>query len=88
MNRITDRPNKTSAVYCGRKVLTQPTNHFCFEDYTLVLIASVPCHCLPFTFSHDMAHLSRVMRTPAFCICENKDAKLISAFVFAIPSTF
>ena len=29
---------------------------------------------------------SRVVRKPAFCICENKDvtAKLISAFVFAI----
>ena len=24
------------------------------------------------------------MRKPDFCICENKDAKLISAFVFAI----
>ena len=31
-------------------------------------------------------HLSRVIKNPTFCICENKDAvtaKLISAFVFA-----
>ena len=33
-------------------------------------------------------HMSRVVRKPAFCICENKDAdqltaKLINAFVFA-----
>ena len=35
-------------------------------------------HCLP-------SHMSRIVRKPAFCICENKDAtaKLISAFVFA-----
>ena len=25
-------------------------SHFCFVGKTLVLIASVPCHCLPFTF--------------------------------------
>ena len=25
-------------------------------------------------FSHDVAHLSRVVRKPAFCICENNDA--------------
>ena len=29
------------------------------------------------------SHMSLVMRKPAFCICENNDAKLISAFVFA-----
>ena len=41
-------------------------------------------------FPHDGAQMSRVMRKPTFCICENKDAdqlavtaKLISAFVFA-----
>ena len=35
-------------------------------------------------FSHDEAHMSRIMREPAFCICENKGAvQLISAFVFA-----
>ena len=49
--------------------------------------------------AHDVAHMSRIMRKPAFCICENKDAdqlrgnreadqrlcfaKLINAFVFA-----
>ena len=26
VDRITDRPDLTSAVYCGRKALTQPTN--------------------------------------------------------------
>ena len=38
----------------------------------------------------EMIIMSRVVRKPAFCICENKDAdqfavtvKLISAFVFA-----
>ena len=25
-------------------------------------------------FSHDVANMSLVMRKPAFCICENKDA--------------
>ena len=25
-------------------------------------------------FFHAVAHMSRVMRKPAFCICENKDA--------------
>ena len=43
-------------------------------------------------FSLYHVYLSRVVRKPAFCICENKDAdqlrgkvtaKLISAFVFA-----
>ena len=42
--------------------------------------------------SHQLVHMSGVVRKPAFSICENKDAdqlrgnrKLISAFVFAIP---
>ena len=41
--------------------------------------------------SKCLTHMSLVVRKPAFCICENKDAdqlhgnpKLISAFVFAI----
>ena len=35
-------------------------------------------------FSHNEAHMSRVVRKPVFCICEHKDADLlISAFVFA-----
>ena len=41
-------------------------------------------------YSYYVLHLSRAMRKPAFCLCENKDAdqlrgtaKLISAFVFA-----
>ena len=45
-------------------------------------VSHVPCR--------NQANMSRVMRKPAFCICENKDAdqlrgtaKLISAFVFA-----
>ena len=36
------------------------------------------------TGSFELGHMSRFMRKPAFCICENKDAdQLISAFVFA-----
>ena len=39
-------------------------------------------------FENMFYYMSRVMRKPTFCICENKDAdqltaKLISAFVFA-----
>ena len=35
--------------------------------------------------NESMYHMSLVMRNPAFCICENKDAdqQLISAFAFA-----
>ena len=32
----------------------------------------------------ELIYMSLVMRKPAFCICENKDTKLISAVVFAI----
>ena len=46
--------------------------------------------CLPLFRSIHKRQMSRVMRKPMFCICENKDAdqlrgtaKLISAFVFA-----
>ena len=38
-----------------------------------------------FSTSMCLGDMSRVVRKPAFCICENKDAdQLISAFVFAI----
>ena len=52
-------------------------SHFGLEDRTLVLIASGPGHCLPFTIHTVLlfaCYLSLVMRKPAFCICENKDA--------------
>ena len=29
-------------------------SHFCFEGKTLVMIASVPGHCLPFTFYNNV----------------------------------
>ena len=29
-------------------------SHFRFEDRTLVLIVSIPGHCLPFTFNHPI----------------------------------
>ena len=51
-------------------------------SFSLMLIFS--------TFSSTSQHVSRVMRKPTICICENEDAfsfavtaKLISAFVFA-----
>ena len=31
--------------------VTLVVSHFCFADRTSVLFASVPGHCLPFTFS-------------------------------------
>ena len=47
--------------------------------------------CKNVNFQMKNSNMSRVMRKPDFCICENKDAdqlrgtaKLISAFVFAI----
>ena len=40
-------------------------SHFCFKGRILILIVYIPGHGLP---------LSLVMRKPAFCICENKDA--------------
>ena len=40
-------------------------SHFGLEGRTLVLIAPIPGH---------LYILSLVMRKPAFCICENKDA--------------
>ena len=50
-------------------------------------ITSGPAFVSPYSkirFSHDAAHMSRRdVRKSDFCICENKDAKLISAFVFA-----
>ena len=40
---------------------------FGFEGRTLVLIASVPGHCLHFTFSRDGAHLSCTIYY--YCLC-------------------
>ena len=57
----------------------------------LVQLDSCVRHILSRVVCLVHVHLSLVMRKPAFCICENKDAdqlrgtaKLISAFVFAI----
>ena len=36
----------------------------------MILIAPGPRYCLPFTW----IYMSLVVRKPAFCICENKDA--------------
>ena len=47
-------------------------SRFAFEGWIWVLIASVPGLCILFTFTTD--DMSRVVRKPAFCICENKDA--------------
>ena len=55
------------------------------------LMMRKPVFWLSYSFKHRPAcrakqtYLSRIMRKPAFCICENKGAvtaQLISAFVF------
>ena len=42
-----------------------------FEDWILVLIASVPSLCILFTFKILSKDASLVMRKPAFCICQD-----------------
>ena len=44
-------------------------SHFGFEGWTLVLIASVPGHCLSFTF---LAHLSRRLRSELIVYRSNR----------------
>ena len=55
------------------------TSPFCFFFCAHVFIIEVLSHHICVIIDH----LSLVIRKPAFCICENKDADLISAFVFA-----
>ena len=46
--------------------LSHPYNYFGFEDGTLVLIVSVPGHCLPLTFfkrDDPLTSLKVIMRT-------------------------
>ena len=55
------------------------------------LMMGTPVFWLSYSFKHrptcqaKQTHLSRIMKKPAFCICENKGAvtaQLISTFVF------
>ena len=49
--------------YCLCLFVALIVSHICFDGRTLVLIASVPDHCLPFVvFVHTMPH--------TFCIIE------------------
>ena len=44
------------------------TSHFCFEGGTLVLIAPVPGHCLPFTFCYLTGSLLFVSVSVLCCV--------------------
>ena len=46
-------------------LLTDPMRYFCCVSLCCLLLASV---------SMLLSHMSLVVRKPAFCICENKDA--------------
>ena len=93
-----------SSIICVRESTRLWSDWYAADRLDLVLLCNIlhtqtlsregeillPFLCfLYFMVSYD---LSRIMRKPAFCICENKDAdqlhdimtaKLISAFVFA-----
>ena len=69
MVRITDRPHMTSAVYCGRKAGNQ-TN----KTYAILFARSM---------GYDYVYLSRLMRKPAFCICDNNGADQLPGYCVA-----
>ena len=68
---------------------TKPTRHFNWMDYS----EEDTCKNIDKDLGNNQSmvlhiHMSLIMRKPAFCICENKDADqltamLISTFVFA-----
>ena len=48
LERVAHSVNNMFALLCLFVALV--VSHFCIEGRTLILIASVPGHCLPFTF--------------------------------------
>ena len=52
-------------------LLAVPKRNFCVDPFCCLISLSISVLASPF---HCAGNMSLVMRKPAFCICENKDA--------------
>ena len=64
---------KLQIIYCFCFILTEGV---IVHPYTDIVSVSSDGNKVQLELSSDMcvSHMSRIMRKPAFCICENKDA--------------
>ena len=74
--RISDHPNMTSAVYHGCKATNQ-TNLFVRLTFLLKNMIIWTKHLMENSSVYSL-NMSHVVRNPAFCICENKEADQLS----------